>query len=117
MSHAPTAALERRHARRSATRDSTARASLDALVVTSLPNILYLTNFTRQRGDRGPDGRALRVRHRLPVRHRDRRDARARRTSARASSSMIVDGSYDATLADRADALARRRASGSRRRT
>jgi Xaa-Pro aminopeptidase len=43
MSHAPTAALQRRQTAVRA--DLTAR-HLDALVVTSLPNILYLTNFT-----------------------------------------------------------------------
>jgi Xaa-Pro aminopeptidase len=41
MSHAPTGALERRH---QAVRKEA--AGLDALVVTSLPNVLYLTNFT-----------------------------------------------------------------------
>jgi Xaa-Pro aminopeptidase len=43
MSHAPSAALKRRH---QAVRDDMAAHGLDALVVTSLPNILYLTNFT-----------------------------------------------------------------------
>jgi Xaa-Pro aminopeptidase len=43
MSHAPTAALSARH--QTIRRELTAR-SLDALVVTSLPNVLYLTNFT-----------------------------------------------------------------------
>jgi Xaa-Pro aminopeptidase len=43
MSHAPTAALSRRH---QTVRDALSAAALDALVVTSLPNILYLTNFT-----------------------------------------------------------------------
>jgi Xaa-Pro aminopeptidase len=43
MSHAPTDALSRRH---QAVRQTFAVRSLDALVVTSLPNILYLTNFT-----------------------------------------------------------------------
>ena len=44
MSHAPSATLNRRHqpVRRRARRAT----QLDALVVTSLPNILYLTNFT-----------------------------------------------------------------------
>jgi Xaa-Pro aminopeptidase len=41
MSHAPTGALERRH---QAVRNEA--AGLDALVVTSLPNVLYLPNFT-----------------------------------------------------------------------
>jgi len=43
MSHAPTSALSRRH---QAIRAALRTRDLDALVVTSLPNILYLTNFT-----------------------------------------------------------------------
>ena len=43
MSHAPSFALERRHR---AIREAFAASKLDALVVTSLPNVLYLTNFT-----------------------------------------------------------------------
>ena len=43
MSHAPAEALERRH---QAIRAALAEQRLDALVVTSLPNVLYLTNFT-----------------------------------------------------------------------
>jgi Xaa-Pro aminopeptidase len=43
MSHAPTAALSARHR---TIRNALASRSLDALVVTSLPNVLYLTNFT-----------------------------------------------------------------------
>jgi len=43
MSHAPTAALSARHR---TIRQALAARSLDAFVVTSLPNILYLTNFT-----------------------------------------------------------------------
>ena len=43
MSHAPSAALKPRH---QAVRAACARDDVDALVVTSLPNILYLTNFT-----------------------------------------------------------------------
>ena len=42
MSHAPSAALKRRH---DAVRAACARASVDALLVTSRSNILYLTNF------------------------------------------------------------------------
>jgi len=42
MSHAPTDLLSRRHA---AIRQAMAERNLDALVVTALPNILYLTNF------------------------------------------------------------------------
>ena len=43
MSHAPTGTLKQRH---QAIRRELTRRGLDALVVTSLPNILYLTNFT-----------------------------------------------------------------------
>jgi Xaa-Pro aminopeptidase len=43
MSHAPSDALSLRHR---TVRQSCASDSLDALVVTSLPNITYLTNFT-----------------------------------------------------------------------
>jgi len=43
MSHAPSRALERRH---DTIRQAIATLDLDALVITALPNILYLTNFT-----------------------------------------------------------------------
>jgi Xaa-Pro aminopeptidase len=43
MSHAPSLALSRRH---QFVRRELASRGLDALVITSLPNILYLTNFT-----------------------------------------------------------------------
>jgi Xaa-Pro aminopeptidase len=43
MSPAPTAALSARH---HTIREALAARTLDALVVTSLPNVLYLTNFT-----------------------------------------------------------------------
>jgi Xaa-Pro aminopeptidase len=43
MSHAPSAAIEQRHR---TVRNALAAQSLDAAVLTSLPNILYLTNFT-----------------------------------------------------------------------
>jgi Xaa-Pro aminopeptidase len=43
MSHAPSLALNRRH---QIVREALASRNLDALVITSLPNILYLTNFT-----------------------------------------------------------------------
>jgi Xaa-Pro aminopeptidase len=42
MSHAPSSALERRHAE---LRRLLADRSLEALIVTSLPNVTYLTNF------------------------------------------------------------------------
>jgi Xaa-Pro aminopeptidase len=43
MSHAPSPALDRRH---QIVRQTLADRALDALIVTSLPNVLYLTNFT-----------------------------------------------------------------------
>lgn len=43
MSHAPSPALERRHR---TIRHALSDLALDALVVTSMPNVLYLTNFT-----------------------------------------------------------------------
>mgnify|MGYP000930293769 CR=1 FL=1 len=43
MPHAPSAALSRRHTQ---VREAMAAASVDALVVVSLPNIAYLTNFS-----------------------------------------------------------------------
>jgi Xaa-Pro aminopeptidase len=43
MSHAPTDALRRRH---QLVREAAAAERLNAVVVTSLPNILYLTNFS-----------------------------------------------------------------------
>src|SRR5215831_13972432 len=43
MSHAPSAALRRRH---DAVRADCRRAGVDALIVTTRSNILYLTNFT-----------------------------------------------------------------------
>jgi Xaa-Pro aminopeptidase len=47
MSHAPTAALSARH---QTIRQAAASRSLDALVITSLPNVLYATNFTGSAG-------------------------------------------------------------------
>lgn len=43
MSHAPSQALDRRHR---TIRSAIADLGLDALVITSMPNVLYLTNFT-----------------------------------------------------------------------
>jgi Xaa-Pro aminopeptidase len=43
MSHAPSPALSQRHR---IIREDLAACALDALIVTALPNILYLTNFT-----------------------------------------------------------------------
>src|SRR3954468_8614786 len=43
MSHAPSAALSRRH---QAVRAACTKAGVDALIVTTRSNILYLTNFS-----------------------------------------------------------------------
>jgi Xaa-Pro aminopeptidase len=95
MSHAPSPALERRH--RIVRHDIAARG-LDALVVTSLPNILYLTNFT------GSSAVAVVTADRLFF----ITDFRYTTTMAAARGTpsecptlelVTVDGSYDATLA------------------
>ena len=95
MSHAPSAALSRRHA---SLRDALARSGLDALVVTALPNVLYLTNFT------GSSGIVVIDRERLQF-ITDFRYVSALATSRGAAHEcpgldvVVVDGSYDATLA------------------
>src|SRR5689334_9958229 len=43
MSHAPASSLDRRHLR---LRQQLKERSLDALIVTSIPNIVYISNFT-----------------------------------------------------------------------
>jgi Xaa-Pro aminopeptidase len=96
MSHAPTAALSARHR---TIRNALASRSLDALVVTSLPNVLYLTNFT---------GSAA-----IVVLTRDRlhfiTDFRYLTVISEAASTayrcpdldlLRVEGAYDATLAE-----------------
>ena len=72
MSHAPTASLERRH---QAVREASAEAALDALVVTSLPNVLYLTNFSGSAAIAVVTRDRLDLRHRLPLRDGGGRDA------------------------------------------
>jgi len=95
MSHAPSAALSRRHA---LVRDAIARAGLDALVVTSLPNVLYLTNFTGSSGIVVVEAERLRF-------VTDFRYVSALAASRGAPHEcpdldvVVVDGSYDATLA------------------
>ena len=95
MSHAPSPALERRH---QIIRQEIAARGLDALVVTSLPNILYLTNFT------GSSAAAVVTADRLYF----ITDFRYTTTIAAARGTpsecpdlelVTVDGSYDATLA------------------
>ena len=105
MSHAPSAALNRRHA---SLRDALAGAGLDALVVTALPNVLYLTNFT------GSSGIVVVDRERLRF-ITDFRYVSALAASRGAAHEcpglevVVVDGSYDATLASTIAPLAGRR--------
>ena len=95
MSHAPTEALSRRH---QTVRQACAERSLDAPVITSLPNVLYLTNFT------GSSAIAVLTAERLhfitDFRYVTAIEA-ARETSYACPDFelMVVDGSYDATLA------------------
>jgi Xaa-Pro aminopeptidase len=95
MPYAPSAALERRHR---AIRDDLASRGLDALVVTSLPNILYLTNFT------GSSATAVLTAERLyfvtDFRYVTTINAtRGTAGECPALELVTVDGSYDATLA------------------
>ena len=87
MSHAPSPALERRHQHHS---ERSRRASLDALVVTSLPNILYLTNFTGSSAIVVAHRRSPPLHHRLPLRRRRSPPRAARRSEC--PSLELVDG-------------------------
>ena len=96
MSHAPSEALKRRHA---AVREQIDAASLNALVVTSLANINYLTNFS---------GSAAIVVLTPDVVYflTDSRyvttvftESGGRRAACPGLELVVVDGSYDATLA------------------
>ena len=95
MSHAPTRALSRRHR---LVREALTRAGLEALVVTSLPNVLYLTNFTGSSGIVVVEAERLRF-------VTDFRYVSALAASRGAPHEcpdldvVVVDGSYDATLA------------------
>ena len=102
MSHAPTGALERRH---QALRSDLAARGLDALIVTSLPNVLYLTNFTGSAGIVVLDGGTL---HFLT-------DSRYTTTVSDAQSTafacpgldvMLVEGAYDVALKNTIHAVA-----------
>src|SRR4051794_7024304 len=95
MSHTPSEALAKRH--RTIRAELSAR-SLDALVVTSLPNILYLTNFT------GSSAIAVLTMDRVLFVTDFRyvtamRDAGAGAFACPDLEMAIVEGSYDATLA------------------
>ncbi|MCU1385220.1 MAG: hypothetical protein JWL71_3917 [Acidobacteria bacterium] len=95
MSHAPSPALNARH---QAVRRTLASRGLDALIVTSLPNILYLTNFsgsaaivvlTADRLYFLTDFRYLTVLH----------EAQGTASACPGLELITVEGSYDATLA------------------
>jgi Xaa-Pro aminopeptidase len=95
MPHAPAEALSRRH---QTIRQACADRSLDALIVTSLPNILYLTNFT------GSSAIVVLTADRLHfiTDFRYVTAIEATRGTPYACPDielLIVDGSYDATLA------------------
>lgn len=95
MSSAPSAILSRRHAR---VRRELDGASLDALVVTALPNITYLTNFT------GSAAIAVLTRDRVlfltDSRYTTAVEARQGTPCACPGFELVqVDGSYDAALA------------------
>jgi len=98
MSHAKTDTLKRRH---QAVRATLAEQNLDALVVTSLPNILYLTNFT------GSSAIVILTADRLEL-LTDFRYVTAVRELQRDGAALeltTVEGSYDAMLVARLAAL------------
>jgi Xaa-Pro aminopeptidase len=95
MSHAPSLTLERRH---QLIRKDIAARGLDALVVTSLPNILYLTNFA------GSSAIVVLSVDRISFITDFRYEAALREIQSSASASpdldlVLVEGSYDSTLA------------------
>jgi Xaa-Pro aminopeptidase len=95
MSHAPIEALERRQ---EIVRDALSTRGLDALVVTALPNILYLTNFT------GSTAIAVLTADRVYFLTDFRyvtalADSRGTEYECPALELVTVEGSYDATLA------------------
>jgi Xaa-Pro aminopeptidase len=96
MSHAPTAVLSRRHAAIRAELDA---RGLDAVVVTSLPNVTYLTNFT------GSAAMVVLTRDRVRFITDFRyltavADMQAGACACEALDLVRVDGSYDATLVE-----------------
>jgi len=105
MSHAPTSALERRHER---IRENLTSSGFDALVVTSLPNVLYLTNFT------GSSAivvvTADRVSFLTDFRYLTSMEQARGRDHACPNLELVrVEGSYDAALAAHLGSLACRR--------
>jgi Xaa-Pro aminopeptidase len=105
MSHAPTAALSARH---SVIRRSLAEHNLDALIVTSLPNVLYLTNFTGTAAIVVLTASALHLitdfRYLTAV-----ADGMGTSHQCPELDLVRVDGSYDATLAEFVASLPARR--------
>src|SRR5688572_19186886 len=98
MSHAPAESVRRRH---QAIRASLTEQHLDALVVTSLPNILYLTNFS------GSSAIVILTADRVEI-LTDFRYVTEVGNMQRESPELeltVVDGSYDATLARRLASL------------
>ncbi len=95
MAHAPAEALSRRHR---LIRQACVERSLDALVVTSLPNVLYLTNFTGSAAIVVVTAENL---HFITdFRYVSAMEAaRGRPDECPGLGLMVVDGSYDATLA------------------
>ena len=95
MSHAPTGVLERRH---QVVRDEAAARGVEALIVTSLPNVLYLTNFTGSTAIAVLTPQCLHFltdfRYVTSV-----NDARATAHECPNLELSVVEGSYDATLA------------------
>jgi Xaa-Pro aminopeptidase len=96
MPYAPSAALERRHR---TIRDDLASRGLDALFITSLPNILYLTGFT------GSSALVVLTAERLFFITDFRyvttiNDSRGTAAACPGLELVAVDGSYDVTLAD-----------------
>ena len=105
MSHAPSAILERRHR---AVRAALADAGLDALVITSLPNILYLTNFIGSSAIVVVD--AARVRFLTDFRYvTSIADTRGTPRECPDLDLVTVEGSYDAALAQMLSAAALKR--------
>jgi Xaa-Pro aminopeptidase len=95
MSHAPTDSLRRRH---DALRKALQTRELDAIAITSLPNILYLTNFT------GSAAVVVMTADRLLFITDFRyvtalESARGTEYECRDLELVVVEGSYDATLA------------------
>jgi Xaa-Pro aminopeptidase len=105
MSHAPTDALKARH---QTVRQAAAERSLDALVITSLPNILYLTNFTGSAAILVVT--AERIHFITDFRYLTAvSDARGTDHECPDLDVVTVDGSYDGTLAGLLAALPARR--------